>query len=73
INECEPDQSDCVYGCANTKGSYECSCFWGQRGDVRTNGTGCIYSAGKIFAGMKKQYKGFSFIQCTSIIIRIID
>ncbi|GJT19803.1 wall-associated receptor kinase 2-like protein [Tanacetum coccineum] len=53
IDECErPDKNDCVYGCTNTKGSYECSCFWGQRGDGRKNGTGCKYSGGTIFAGI---------------------
>lgn len=42
INECEARAlNDCIYGCVNTNGSYNCSCPFGQRGDGREHGSGC--------------------------------
>ncbi|KAK1406745.1 hypothetical protein QVD17_38353 [Tagetes erecta] len=42
INECENEAlNDCIYGCVNTNGSYNCSCPFGQSGDGREHGNGC--------------------------------
>jgi len=42
INECEdPVNNPCVDICANTPGSYTCSCSHGSSGDGRKNGSGC--------------------------------
>lgn len=41
INECEGALNDCIYGCINTNGSYQCSCPVGMSGDGREHGTGC--------------------------------
>ncbi|KAK1406744.1 hypothetical protein QVD17_38352 [Tagetes erecta] len=42
INECENEAlNDCIYGCVNTNGSYNCSCPFGQSGDGREHGSGC--------------------------------
>lgn len=44
INECEdPDQSNpCVGRCINKPGGVSCVCPFGQRGDGRKNGSGCM-------------------------------
>ncbi|XP_071701699.1 wall-associated receptor kinase 2-like isoform X2 [Rutidosis leptorrhynchoides] len=53
IDECK-EKNDCihVHGCSNTNGGYSCSCLWGQKGDGRKHGEGCVYSGGSLFAGV---------------------
>ncbi|KAI3820272.1 hypothetical protein L1987_07816 [Smallanthus sonchifolius] len=43
FNECEGALNDCIYGCVNTNGSYNCSCPFGKSGDGREHGSGCSY------------------------------
>nr|GEV17262.1 wall-associated receptor kinase 2-like [Tanacetum cinerariifolium] len=43
IDECA-GKNECIYGCLNMKGGYNCSCPSGQQGDGWRNGTGCLNS-----------------------------